>query len=139
MNDKKLLESLKSQIAVLNNQVYQVTERIRARKRKRRGTSSNGVTNNNEVSSGGVLGAKPKSRSKSSTGKSSKKKQKRSSMMEIDEKEPDEITYEQKRELSDNIETLPAEKMNQVVEIIRENINLQVIFNFEFNYDSGWS
>ena len=37
-----------------------------------------------------------------------------------------DITYEQKRELSDNINILPPEKLPQVFEIIKENAQLTV-------------
>ncbi len=45
-----------------------------------------------------------------------------------DEKMPEgDITYEQKRELSDNINILPAEKLPLVFEIIKENAQLTVL------------
>ena len=44
-----------------------------------------------------------------------------------DERMPEtDITYEQKRELSDNINILPPDKLPQVFEIIKENANLGV-------------
>jgi Bromodomain extra-terminal - transcription regulation len=51
-------------------------------------------------------------------GKPAKKQKKKRS----DEKEPEEISYEQKRELSDNINIMPADKMPGVLEIIKENV-----------------
>jgi hypothetical protein len=78
------------------------------------------------------LPQKPKS--KRSLGKSpDKKSKKKRSHVSDDEREPDEITYEQKRELSENISILPADKLPFVFEIIKENTNLGVrIFYSEY-------
>lgn len=57
-------------------------------------------------------------------------RKKRAHVSSDDERMPDaDITYEQKRELSDNINILPPDKLPQVFEIIKENANLGVCFS----------
>lgn len=53
-----------------------------------------------------------------------------------DERMPDtDITYEQKRELSDNINILPPDKLPQVFEIIKENANFAGVDEEEIELD----
>jgi hypothetical protein len=111
--DKKQIETIKLQLATLNNELHQLNEKRRARKRKRVNSGTNGFKEDGN-----------KSKKRSGSSKDKKKRIKRSFE---DEKEPDEISYEQKRELSDNINILAPEKMQEVLDIIKENTNLPVL------------
>ena len=116
------IQMLKTQLLLLTQQIQIATEK-QARLRKRR--KSAGPTG---ISGLGTPSSKSKKLSKSGE---KKIKRKRSSLNSSDdEKMPDtDITYEQKRELSDNINILPPDKLPLVFEIIKESTHLNVNLN----------
>lgn len=67
-----------------------------------------------------------KPRSQKSADKKERKKKRQSGYETEDQKEPLEITYEQKRELSDSINILPSDKLPYVFEIIKSNASFEV-------------
>jgi isopentenyldiphosphate isomerase len=97
---------LKTQLQLLNQQLQTLMER-RNRRKKRRTTQSVTMPSSPQP---------PKA-----------KKKKVIRKRDPEEMIPEEITYEQKRELSDNINILPPDKLPQVFEIIKENAQLNVL------------
>ncbi|KAJ3272088.1 hypothetical protein HDV01_005953 [Terramyces sp. JEL0728] len=127
--DARHIQMLKSQLVLLNQQLQMLTEK-RAKKKKRKSISGPAGA----VAPPGLASVKKKSKSKSSDKKSNKKKRPHNDT--DDEKMPEtDITYEQKRELSDNINILPPEKLPQVFEIIKENTQLQAAEDEEIELD----
>lgn len=106
---------LKTQLSILNQQLQTLIEK-RNKRKKRRASQPTSYPNN-------FSSQQPKPK------KSTEKKKKKRSYPQSsdDEKMPESITYEQKRELSDNINILPPEKLPQVFEIIKENTQLTVL------------
>jgi hypothetical protein len=96
---------LKTQLQLLNQQLQTLMER-RNRRKKRRAMQAMPISTSPQ---------QPKPKKK----KLVKKK-------DPEDMIPEEITYEQKRELSDNINILPPDKLPQVFEIIKENTQLNV-------------
>jgi hypothetical protein len=125
--DAKHISMLKSQLNLLNQQLKMLQDKQARKKDKRRASRLNsaGVP---PVSSG-LPYPKPAKQS-SIPGAGSKRGRKKRVHESDDEKMPEtDITYEQKRELSDSINILPADKLPQVFEIIKENANLNVNHN----------
>ena len=110
---------LKTQIHLLNQQLQVLIEKRKGRKKARRTSTA--------VLPSPVGSVAQKSKPKQPK-KPSEKKRKRQSGIEEDEKMPEgDITYEQKRELSDNINILPPDYLPQVFEIIKNgNTTLNV-------------
>jgi hypothetical protein len=106
---------LKTQLQLLNQQLQNLMEKRNRRKKRRAMLPSTPLSSTQ-------FAQKPKKK------KNPEKKTKKATE-DFDEKIPEEITYEQKRELSDNINILPPEKLPQVFEIIKENTQLNVISN----------
>ncbi|KAJ3318392.1 hypothetical protein HDV06_003077 [Boothiomyces sp. JEL0866] len=130
--DARHIQMLKSQLVLLNQQLQMLTEK-RAKKKKRKSISGPAGLGSG-VAPPGLASAKKKSKSKSSDKKGNKKKRPHNDT--DDEKMPEtDITYEQKRELSDNINILPPEKLPQVFEIIKENTQLQAAEDEEIELD----
>lgn len=99
---------LKTQLALLTQQMNSLIDK---RKRRQRSRQNQGI---------------PKEKKKV---KSDRKKKKRGFESEDEAMPVGDITYEQKRELSDNINILPSDKLPQVFEIIKENTQLTVFKN----------
>ncbi|KAJ3262661.1 hypothetical protein HK103_000190 [Boothiomyces macroporosus] len=130
--DARHIQMLKSQLVLLNQQLQMLTEK-RAKKKKRKSISGPAGVGSG-VAAPGLASVKKKSKSKSGDKKSNKKKRPHNDT--DDEKMPEtDITYEQKRELSDNINILPPEKLPQVFEIIKENTQLQAAEDEEIELD----
>jgi hypothetical protein len=100
---------LKTQLAVLTQQMNTLIDK---RKRRQRARLNQGL----------LLKEKKKV-------KSDKKKKKRGFESDDEAMPLGDITYEQKRELSDNINILPSDRLPQVFEIIKENTQLTVFIN----------
>ena len=109
--DAQHIEMLKTQIRLLNQQLQVLVDKRKGRKKQRRVSSA--------VLPSPVGSVAQKSKPKQPK-KPSEKKRKRQGGLEEDEKMPEgDITYEQKRELSDNINILPQDYLPQVFEIIK--------------------
>ena len=119
--DAQHIQMLKTQLQLLNTQLQMLTEKRNKRKKRKSMTS----TSYAPAAAFASPVAAPKPKKKKSP---EKKKQKRPFPHSDDEREPDEVTYEQKRELSDNINILPPELLPKVFEIIKENADINVIF-----------
>jgi Bromodomain extra-terminal - transcription regulation len=122
---------LKTQLQLLSTQLQMLTEK-RNKKKKRKlmgGQVGPSYTPSAPASSVAPVSSKPKAKRNSlRPGEKVRRIGKKRAHAETsdDEKEPDEITYEQKRELSENINILPQDKLAAVFEIIKENANLNV-------------
>jgi hypothetical protein len=116
---------LKTQLNLLNQQLKMLQDK-QARKRDKRRASRLNSAGIPPVSTG-LPYVKP-AKKNSIPGNGAKRGRKKRVHESDDEKMPEtDITYEQKRELSDSINILPADKLPQVFEIIKENANLNVI------------
>jgi hypothetical protein len=105
---------------MLNQEIQILMEKRRKRRR--------GVTNMTPTSYNVSASSMSKPKKSKSKNPEKKKKKRPYSQSSDDEQMPEtEITYEQKRELSDNINILPPEKLPQIFEIIKENTQLNVI------------
>lgn len=114
-SDSRQLVLLKKQVASLNLQISVLMEKRKEKKETKRRSL---------VQAPAMSQPKPQKQPKLSKSRNRKKRAHESD----DELMPDtDITYEQKRELSDNINILPEDKLPQVFEIIKENGNVNVI------------
>ncbi|KAI8898937.1 hypothetical protein BC833DRAFT_564515 [Globomyces pollinis-pini] len=130
-SDLEQIKALKDQITVLHGQIQVLMEK-RSRKRKRKLSTSN--ASNGIGGSVPAFVGKPKSKPKSSEKRSKKKRSYPQSS--DDEKMPEtDVTYEQKRELSDNINILPPDLLPQVFEIIKESSGLNAVADEEIELD----
>jgi bromodomain-containing factor 1 len=122
---KLSLDEDAAQIASLRNQLHKLNQQLQAlldkrNKRRKRRSVGNNVTYSSPM---GTAPSKPKTK----TVKKEKKKKRAAPTSDEDEAMPvGDITYEQKRELSDNINILPSDKLPTVFEIIKENTHLNV-------------
>jgi hypothetical protein len=115
---------IQSQMDILNNRKRLLQEKIEKRRKERRGSRmmSNSMAD---------VGDSTLSKVKKLAPAGAKRGRKRRIDEDEEERMPDtDISYEQKRELSDNINILPPDKLPQVFEIIKENTNLNVWMNF---------
>ncbi|KAL5038481.1 hypothetical protein RTP6_005781 [Batrachochytrium dendrobatidis] len=126
--DTQHIEMLQTQLNLLNTQLQMLTDK-RNKKRKRR--SHGHVHDSAEVASPPEPVAQSSAKSRSRTRLPAPKPDRRRSITKRarpndsdDENEPEEITYEQKRELSESIDLLPHERLCTVLEIIKENAQL---------------
>ena len=135
---------IKQNIQLLNQQLEMLQEKHRKKKEKRKSLSAAASANHSAAQlpyyppisaqsapsysaprSAGLAAAAQAVKPKKAPSKRGRKKRVHASS--DDEQMPQaDITYEQKRELSDNISILPPEKLPQVFEIIKENANLNV-------------
>lgn len=110
---------------MLNQQLKMLQDK-QARKKDKRRTSRLNSLSTGLPATAGLPYVKP-AKKHSITGVGNKRGRKKRAHESDDEKMPEtDITYEQKRELSDSINILPADKLPQVFEIIKENANLNV-------------
>lgn len=132
-SDAPHVAMIKSQLAMLNSQLAIIMEKRRKKRERKRqsivSASSTAPASYYSAPSAPVYGAPaalPSSVPAKKPGKRGRKRKNYDGYSE-DEKMPEgEITYEQKRELSDNINILPPEKLPLVFEIIKENAQLTV-------------
>ena len=111
--------NLQSRIDLLNNEMRLLQDKKDRRRKERRGSRM--------MSNSGDLADSSLSKVKKPAPAGAKRGRKRRIEEDEEERMPDiDISYEQKRELSDNINILPADKLPQVFEIIKENTNLNV-------------
>lgn len=107
--DTQAINVLKSQISILTQQLQVLIEKRRRKKSRK------------------ALAVAAKPRTKPRLEKKTGDKRKKKSYDSDEEKMPEgDITYEQKRELSDNINILPSEKLPTVFDIIKENTLINV-------------
>lgn len=117
--DAQHIEMLKTQVQLLTTQLTLLTEK-RARKKKARAQAAM------------MQPKKSKNRPKSMPGSTDFSKSKTSSKrgLDIDSDVVQELTYDQKRELSENINILTQDQLGRVLQIIRENTHIdEVIFS----------
>ncbi|KAH6593873.1 hypothetical protein BASA50_007098 [Batrachochytrium salamandrivorans] len=142
--DSQHIEMLQTQLNLLNTQLQMLTDK-RNKKRKRKAAHAN----SNSMAAAAATTPAPSSavertpfqppatttaapstskprapRSRPTAPKSDRKRpaKKRPRSNDSDgENEPDEISYDQKRELSESIDLLPQERLSTVLEIIKEN------------------
>ncbi|KAJ1328375.1 hypothetical protein BSLG_010107 [Batrachochytrium salamandrivorans] len=148
--DSQHIEMLQTQLNLLNTQLQMLTDK-RNKKRKRKAAHAN----SNSMAAAAATTPAPSSavertpfqppatttaapstskprapRSRPTAPKSDRKRpaKKRPRPNDSDgENEPDEISYDQKRELSESIDLLPQERLSTVLEIIKENALLNPI------------
>ena len=108
---------LKTQVQLLTTQLNLLTEK-RVRKKKAKAQAAL------------MQPKKPKSRPKSMPGGVDFTKSKSSSSkrpLEMDSDVVQELTYDQKRELSENINILTQDQLGKVLQIIRENTHIDEV------------
>ncbi|KAJ3341127.1 hypothetical protein HDU91_000750, partial [Kappamyces sp. JEL0680] len=141
-SDAPHVAMIKSQLAMLNSQLAIIMEKRRKKRERKRqsivSASSTAPASYYTAPSAPVYGAPaalPSSVPAKKPGKRGRKRKNYDGYSE-DEKMPEgEITYEQKRELSDNINILPPEKLPLVFEIIKENAQLTGVEDEEIELD----
>lgn len=108
---------LKTQVQLLTTQLTLLTEK-RARKKKARAQASMNQPK------------KPKNRPNSMPGGMDFSKSKTSGkrVLDIDSEVVQELTYDQKRELSENINILTQDQLGRVLQIIRENTHIDEVW-----------
>lgn len=147
-----MLEAYNSQMSILRQQL-QLTQKMiddlieskRKEKERRRAASASAYSSvsANTAAAASALSYHPpaqhagsfasKAQAKPKKPSKPRGRKKRPHASSDDERMPEtDITYEQKRELSDNINILPPDKLPQVFEIIKENANLGVRLLFVF-------
>ena len=132
--DQIALQRLDSQIKSLQAQKSTLLEK-RKRKTKRTSVSSGVISAPHNIASpaapaGLVTATKQKVKRQPNAQGPPKKKRKQQMDFEM---EPEEITYDQKRDLSERIQLLPGEKLPMALEIIKDGNPLPgVLFLFEW-------
>lgn len=126
--DEKHISMLKTQLMLLNEQLAMLMEKKRKKREKRKISYTSAPSPSVEIQPVVPIATKP--RKQPVVGVPVKAKTRRKRPAESDEElmPEGEISYEQKRELSDNINILEPDKLPQVFEIIKENTNLTVLF-----------
>ncbi|KAI8911563.1 Bromodomain-containing protein [Gorgonomyces haynaldii] len=117
-DDAAHIQMLKTQIQLLQNQIQAINEKRNKRKKRRSLSATNHPSASYLPSTPTIPSVPKKPKQKRNIEKKKKRPFPQSS---DDEREPEEITYEQKRELSDNINILPPEKLPVVLDIIKSN------------------
>lgn len=132
--DEKHISMLKAQLTLLNEQLAMLMEKKKKKREKRKSSYTSAPSPSVGVYQAAPVAPRP--RKQPTVGAPVKPKTRRKRTAESDEERmPEgEISYEQKRELSDNINILEPDKLPQVFEIIKENTNLTV---FYFNNVGG--
>lgn len=115
--DAQHIEMLKTQVQLLTTQLTLLTEK-RARKKKARAQAAM------------MQPKKSKNRPKSMPGGMDFSKSKTSGkrVLDIDSEVVQELTYDQKRELSENINILTQDQLGRVLQIIRENTHIDEVW-----------
>ena len=117
--DAQHIEMLKTQVQLLTTQLTLLTEK-RARKKKARAQAAM-IPKKSKHRPKSMPGGVEFSQSKPMSGKRS---------LDIDSEVVQELTYDQKRELSENINILTQDQLGRVLQIIRENTHIdEVSFN----------
>ncbi len=115
---------LKTQVQLLTTQLTLLTEK-RARKKKAKAQAA--MMNPKKSKS------RPKSMPASGYPSLGKSGQPGKRSLDVDSDVVQELTYDQKRELSENINILTQEQLGRVLQIIRENTHIDEVIFFPFN------
>ena len=144
--EKQHIQFIETQIELLNAQLRMLKEK-RDKKKKRKSLGVQQVSSNNlygvpslshyATPTPAPKQSRPRQQPRPSLSKSERKGSKKRSKPDAsdDERIPDEITYEQKRELSENINMLTQEQLTTVFEIIKENADLNATGDEEIELD----
>ena len=112
---------LKTQVQLLTTQLTLLTEK-RARKKKARAQAAMMQPKKSKSRPKSMPGGMEFSKSKNLSGKRS---------LEMDSDVVQELSYDQKRELSENINILTQDQLGRVLQIIRENTTIdEVSYHF---------
>ena len=130
--DAKQILALQNQLQHLSSQLALLTEKRNKRKARKR--SSIGGTKSSKA----AMGAAAHHSTKKQYGEGYDKKRRRE---ESDDDLPEtaEITYEMKRELSENINLLDQDKLPIVFDLIKENTDLKDVIILLFNIIGYWT
>jgi hypothetical protein len=116
---------LKTQVQLLTTQLTLLTDK-RARKKKARAQAAMMQPKKSKNSPKSIPGVADKSKSSNKRG------------LDIDSEVVQELTYDQKRELSENINILTQDQLGRVLQIIRENTHIdEVLFSYLIRQSQG--
>jgi hypothetical protein len=129
--DAQHIEMLKTQVQLLTTQLTLLTEK-RARKKKAKAAAQAAAAIEAQKQAKKPKQPRPKpTPTSASTGFPKPPKQprqtKKRAFADLDPEKIEELTYEQKRELSENINILTQEQLARVLQIIRENTHIDEV------------
>ena len=122
--DAQHIEMLKTQVQLLTTQLQLLTEKRLKKQKAKAAAAAAAASASASKKSKKPRPSKPAGGPPSSASKSKGRKRVRS---ELDPNAVQELTYEQKRELSENINILTQEQLGRVLQIIKENTTIDEV------------